>query len=137
MKDIRPELRERIQQIQSKRDIARRQLDELDAIEQSLQTVLNSENELWKSLAPDTPLFQYPQNTDEKVNESNGTLPGLLLEFMRDGNSWSIEDFKAELQKRGYPFGEKAPGRVINFALVGLLRPGTVRKQEDGRWQLK
>jgi hypothetical protein len=58
------------------------------------------------------------------------------MEFMRDGAAWSMEDFKAELQKRAYPFGDKAPGRVINFSLVGLVNHDKVLKLKDGRWRL-
>ncbi|MGO8718830.1 MAG: hypothetical protein ACLQMO_06380 [Acidobacteriaceae bacterium] len=137
MQDIRQELRERIKQTQDRREQLHHELEQLDTTEQSLQGVLNSENELWKRLTPTSSLFQHVPVADEQSNNGGNTLPGLLTEFMRNGKAWSMDDFKAELQKRGYPFGEKAPGRVINFALVGLLNRKLVLHCEDGRWRLE
>ena len=137
MQDIRPELRERIKQVQDKREALQRELAELETIEQGLQTVLNSENELWKRLAPAPSLFQQSSGNGDEPGIDSSTLPALLLEYLRDGKEWSLEDFKIELHSRDYPFGEKAPGRAINFALVGLLNHKEVVKLNDGRWRIK
>ena len=136
MQDIRQELRERIKQTQDRRDQLRQELEQLDATEQSLQAVLNAENDLWKRLTPIPSLFQQANTPDEQSSKGSSTLPGLLTEFMRNGAAWSVDDFKAELQKRAYPFGDKAPGRVINFALVGLVNHDKALKLDDGRWRL-
>jgi hypothetical protein len=137
MQDIRPELRERLKHIQDRRETVQRELTELDAIERGLQTVLNSEDETWKKLAPTPPLFQQASGNDGEEQSNGVNLHDLLLEFLRDGQQWSTEVLKQELLKRGYPFGGKAPGRVINFALVGLENRGSVTNLKDGRWQIK
>jgi hypothetical protein len=135
MQDIRQELRERIKQTQDRGDLLRQELEQLDATEKSLQAVLSSETEIWKRLTT-TPPFPQFATTDEQSDNGSSTLPGLLVEFMRNGAAWSMDEFKAELQRRAYPFGEKAPGRVINFALVGLQNHKKAKKLEDGRWEV-
>jgi len=38
--------------------------------------------------------------------------------------------------ERGVPFGEKQPGRVIHFAMLGMAQHNLVAREENGRWKL-
>lgn len=136
MQDIRKELGERLNQVREQRESLQKSIEQLNLRERQLQAVLDSEMELWNRLAPTPSLFQSSPATPHQVNDGNGTLPGLLVEFMRNGSTWALDDFKEELSKRGYPFGEKSPGRMINFALVGLVNRGLALKTPEGRWRI-
>ncbi len=131
MQDIRQELTERLRQLREQREGVQQQLDELESLEQGLLKVLNSENAIWDKLAP--PLFR---DTSAPKNGS-GNLGGAILELLRDGQSRTMDQLKSELRERGYMFGDKAPGRVINFCLVGLQNRGAARKLEDGSWEIQ
>lgn len=133
MQDIRQEIKERIRQVREQCEKVQKQLAELEATDKNLQAVLASENALWERLAP--PLFRGAEA--EGSSSGSGKLGGVLLDLLRNEQVWSVHQFKTELDNRGYPFGDKAAGRVIHFALVGLLKKNAVKKLGHGSWELK
>lgn len=54
-----------------------------------------------------------------------------------DGTSWTIDALKRAAKERGLSFGEKNPGRVLHFALVGMSRNGLVEMTAKGTWRWK
>ena len=135
MQDIRQELKERIRQNLEEEEKLQQQLAHRQAVGKGLVLALESENAFWERLVLSAPLFQNAEAAATK--NGSGTLPALLLNLLRNGEVWTVDQFKTELDKRGYPFGDKAPGRVINFALVGMLNHGAVKKLGDKRWEIR
>lgn len=138
MLDIRPELRERLKRNQDRREKLRQELAELDANDEGLRTVLESETAIWNKLSP--PQLVLPQPDMPVIGNDGGSngvgsLPELLQELLT-GRPQTMEELKIELNRREYPFGEKSPGRVVNFALVNLQNHGVARKREDDNWEL-
>jgi hypothetical protein len=134
MLDIRPELRERLKRTQDRREKLRQELAELDTNDEGLRTVLESETAIWNKLSPPQLILPQP-DIPANGNNGAGTLPELLQELLAN-RAQTMEELKTELTRREYPFGEKSPGRVVNFALVNLQNHGVARKREDDSWEL-
>jgi hypothetical protein len=140
MLDIRSELKERLKQNQERREQLRQELADLDATDEGLRRVLDSETAIWNKLSPPQLVLTRSDFHASSGGNGNGagagTLPEILREILSNGQPQTTEELKAELHRRGYPFGDKAPGRVVNFALVGMQNHDVARKLEDGRWKL-
>jgi hypothetical protein len=132
MEDVRPYLRERLKQLEEHQDRIRQELATVEMTVSGLRAVIKAEDELWRQLSPTPDLF----HQEAQHNNSTGTLPPLLTEFLRE-RPLTLDQLKQKLDERGYSFGDKSPGRVVNFALVGLLKRNSVNKLDDGRWELK
>jgi hypothetical protein len=121
MVDIRPALRERLKTIASER--AR-----LDQMEAGIKALLQLENE-----------GEASTNGNSGEHAETGTTP--LAHFILDTlkhttRAMTVNDLKTAAHKAGIDFGEKSPGRVLHWALVGKSRSGVVEKV-GGRWRLK
>jgi hypothetical protein len=130
MRDIRQDLRERLGATRSKRELLKRQLASIDSQEQTLVTLLEAEEGMWQQLNP--PLFE---GTEEKPQSS--PLSQVLLETLKtNSGTASLEELKKSAVERGVPFGDKQPGRVIHFAMLGMAQHKLVERKGDGSWML-
>jgi len=62
-------------------------------------------------------------------------LSSFILESLRDRGK-TTETLKAETKKAGISFGQKKPGRVLHFALLGMAQHGVVERV-NGTWRLR
>lgn len=134
MRDIRPDLRERKQAIRNERaQLAARGLV-LDAEETALDALMQVEDERWKGLS--APQVEGPPREDEPIVDlSRSPLGDLVMDVLADGRPRSMHDLAQIAKNRGYPFGEKSPGRVVHFALVSLSKANRIEKVGSGLWR--
>ena len=80
--------------------------------EQTLDKLIEEEDAMWEKISP--PLFE---GTDK---QSGSVLSQVLLDTLKSkSGTASLEELKEAAVLRGIPFGDKQPGRVIHFAVLG------------------
>jgi hypothetical protein len=122
MRDIGPVLRERLATIARERA----RLNEMEAGIKALLKLEGGED------------FKSSTNGDgDHAGEpSNTPLAKFLLDTLKQAKrSLTVTDLKAAAKNAGLDFGEKSPGRVLHWALVGKMRSGVVEKV-GGKWRL-
>ena len=123
VRDIREDLRDRLNAIQEDQDRHRLKISELEAQKKILTTLLEEENRLWGAAA-DTVKKQFD-------------LCDAITDIMSDGGEWFGGTVTEVLLKRGFQFGSSKAGRVVHFTLLGMARRDLVESVGDGRWKLK
>lgn len=128
MRDIRKDLLERLEATTA----ARRKLEvELAAVqmrEAGIKSLLKQEEEHFAN--------QHIAMFAE--GESSPSLAQLILQIIKSKKRpLDLGEIKEEIAKTHFDFGEKAPGRAIHFALVGMDQTGTVERLSDKRWAIK
>ncbi len=128
MRDIRQDLRERRDSVRTKRAAMLAAADRLAVQEQTLDRLIEEEDAMWEQVNP--PLF-------EKTEAQGSVLSQVLLETLKSkgGMAW-LGELKESAVERGVPFGDKQPGRVIHFAMLGMAQHNLVSRENDGRWKL-
>lgn len=137
MRDIRPDLKERLSFIEKERARIEAsvydQLDDLDQQKLGVEALLEQEERRFASASGNG-------NGHSPAAEDGSTpLARFILSVFRKTNPRpvSLADFKAMAAKANFDFGEKAPGRVLHWALVGMAQSGVVQKGDDDMWRLK
>ena len=132
MRDIRSDLQERLSAIAKDRADLEGKLAELDHIEVGIKALLEREGFLFMAPASNG------NGKGSHVEADTGTsLSQFLLQMLREaGKPVPLESIRDEAIKAGLEFGDKKPGRVIHWALVGMGQHGSVEKLEDG-WKIK
>jgi len=130
MRDIRNDLRERLESITADRRRLEAKLGDLKRAEDGVKALLSQEEEHFASLS--SPLFPEVEATN-----CTGLAPLILVAMKKKNRPLDLQELKEELAKTSYNFGEKNPGRAIHFALVGLDQNGVVERLEDRRWTIK
>jgi len=123
MRDIRADLRERLQAIA--RDRAG-----LDQMEAGIKELLRIEDR--------REFIASGNGNGTHVDEGGTPLKRFILTVLRHSKQpLTVGDLKVAAAQGGYDFGEKSPGRVLHWALVGMAQGGIVEKKEDNKWHLK
>jgi hypothetical protein len=125
MNDIRQDLRERIDVYDSEIAELNDAIKTLESEAKHARELLAIEERRWARVTG--PLFE------KSEPEPQGQLSGVVLDVLSKQDSMELSHIKEAVVGRGYPFGEKDPGRSLHFALVGLSKQGLVQKV-DGRW---
>jgi hypothetical protein len=122
MRDIGPVLRERLETIARER--AR-----LDQMEAGIKALLKLENQEL--------VASKNGNGDQAAETGNTPLADFVLTTLKQAKrSVTVADLKTAASNAGFDFGQKSPGRVLHWALVGKMRSGIVEKV-GGKWRLK
>lgn len=129
MRDIREDLRQRLMKITAQRGELRARLAWLDEMEGHLKAAL--EYERGQAEFDQTGLL-----FDEPVEGERSATALFIREALGDLRAHTLEELKASAHQRGLAFGEKNPGRVLHFALVGMKQGGIVDRDSEGRWRL-
>lgn len=138
MRDIRQDLRDRIEDIGKRRTALRatfeEQVQELDDEEESVNAMLAAEERRFgKALLILT-------SPDEDHVSGASPLSRVILDIAKSESKWlALADFK-RLAANRYDFGKQSPGRTLHRALVGLTRSGRLEctgKYEGRRYKLK
>lgn len=122
MRDIRPDLRERLAMIASER--AR-----LDKMEAGIKALLQQEDQQHQVFLP----FNGAES-DAAIADESGTPLTRAIRTALTKRSLSVEELKAAVKSVGYDFGERSPGRVLHWGLVGM---GTAVEKVGDKWRLK
>lgn len=125
MRDIRPDLRERLASIVHDRAI-------LDEEEAGVKAFLRIEERRWQFGPP-------PDEGGAAVDADNGNDNGTPLtrairSALRAKRSLTVEELKTAVKDTGYDFGERSPGRVLHWGLVGM---GRAVEKVGEKWRLK
>jgi hypothetical protein len=128
MRDIRQDLRERRESVKAKKLAMMAGVERLAIQEQTLDKLIEEEDAMWEKISP--PLF-------ERSEPQGSVLSKVLLETLKSkgGIAW-LGELKESAVERGVPFGDKQPGRVIHFAMLGMAQHKLVAREGDGRWRL-
>lgn len=128
MRDIRSDLRERLEETVQQRQELNARVRALEAQEQRLRALLNDEEFTHvdqRSLACCPP---------SSGVTGGGRLREFVLGSLQDGHDWSLQDLKEHAHGIGLTtLG--ASGRALNITLVNLLREGSVMRLRNGRWR--
>lgn len=131
MRDIRSDLRERLEDLERQRAALISELKELDNQRTIVGATLQLEQERFDNV-------ETPKTTVAALSEPGAvhTLGSFMRGLLGDGSKQSTQELSKLAVSKGHPFGDKSPGRSVHFALVGLERAGQVERDEDGRWFL-
>jgi hypothetical protein len=140
MRDIRDDLRERLDAFAAKRVELERQLAEVQTQETSYKVALRQEEQRIRDLTDSRGASLFPKSAPE-MNSDEGTsspaLTSVILNAMAAKHRPLALDEIKDAISNSFNFGEKAPGRSIHFGLVGLQRNGEVDRLTDGRWTIR
>jgi hypothetical protein len=124
MRDIRADLRERLEVTARERSQLVERLRALEARERCLRALLTEEE------LPTTGVHAPPP-----AGEPHGTrLREFVFGSLADGHDWSLEQLKEHARGIGL-MTIGATGRSLNITLVNLLREGLVARLPNGRWR--
>lgn len=126
-RDIRQDLRERIELATAERDGKHRELAALDNHIQNLQTVLSKEESAWG-----TSLLVPPSLLHPAVHP----LRDILMDLLQDGGIWSGAMLARYAVKQGYNFGTASPGRATHSTLISMARNLQVLSVGEGKWKI-
>lgn len=137
MRDIRDDLQERLGAIDQELHLLDERSIALNKEAEMLRALLQRENHRWHGAQPS--LFTAPVH----AGNGNGAAPArtllskMVIEALADQRWHDVSEIAAAVSAKGYEFGEKAPGRVLHFALLGMRQSGVVKRSKQGRWRLK
>lgn len=134
MRDLRDELRQRLQGIALEKATYRERLVYLDKIEEQVKGFLEYETMRVRAEGRDQTVL-FPE-IDPIPEGERSALSQFLRDALMDGNPRSLDDLKRSAQDRNFDFGEKNPGRVLHFALLGMAQSGVVTMVEKGVWRI-
>jgi hypothetical protein len=130
VRDIRPDLKDRLADIKARREEMQSELRRLADQEAAVERLLLAEESKWRHTTPS--LF------DSEPQPQQMTLSQLLLDSLKSRNeAASLGELKEEAVRSGVPFGRKKPGRAIHFAMLGMAQHNLVERTKDGKWSLK
>jgi len=133
VRDLREDLRQRLQALALERATLSERLAYLDQIEVQTKNLLEYEvMRIQAGSAAQQGLF-----TDTQIADSQRSDLSLFLrDALSDGTPRPLGYLKRAAQKRQIDFGGKNPGRVLHFALTGMAQNGIVEMEEKGVWRL-
>lgn len=132
MRDIREDLRQRLQAIALQRGELQARLGWLDKAEAHVLGLL--EYEKYQAQRQQEPLFT---DAELPAEEERTETAQFLREVLADGRPRTLEELKKAASDRGLNFEGKNPGRVLHFALLGMAQNGIVEMVSKGVWHLK
>jgi hypothetical protein len=137
MNDIRPDLRERIEDIDKLRTKLQRRLVELQEQEERLSALLKLEEERWEAEQAILSGFVSEPDDGQGHGKYDSPLAQFVLATLREQGECSLSDLKFLARKNGISFGRKNPGRALHFLLVGMAQNGIVQRTSLRNWRLK
>ena len=133
MRDIRADLRERLENIGVQRSHFQERISQLIKVEEMLTTLLEEEEARWKS-QQQFPLSGLEAEARPKTN-GHTALVRFIMEMLGDGKEWEKQALADQAKSRGLIGPGKAPVRVVHWALVGMSQNGIVEKV-GSKWRL-
>ena len=131
MRDIRSDLKERLGSIAKEREAIQAsvqgRLSELEKMEAGINALLRLEDRTFRSTNG---------NGHSHAADGGSTpLARLILTTLNAAKRpLTVDEFKEAAHAAKFDFGDKSPGRVIHWGLVGMAQGGTIEK-DGGKWQ--
>ncbi len=148
MRDIRADLRERLESLDAERQKLRNQLTALDAKERGIRVLLNEEEERWEKIQPTLPMtnghgsLALPIRPPAVVErwQAKTDVSRFLQRALSDSMPHALAELVQNALEAHVNFKKKHPGRVLHFALTGLAANHWVERVAEGehksKWQL-
>jgi hypothetical protein len=130
MRDIRPDLRQRLRCIARERDKMHQRVRELEARQRIIETLLADEEAKSKD-EQQLPLFDgLAQHRPSRA----GALREFVIETLSDGREASLSDLMRLAFERGI-LEPRASARTLNMTLINLYRRGCAERLPNGLWR--
>lgn len=141
MRDIRPDLQERVDEIDA-------ELARLDHRSESLRQIrgyyaglIESEGLRWSKLAVSAPRSNNghvptPTPTEARRDRERTPLARFIIESLADHQPHSEKEVAELAVARGFPFGAKNPLKVVHFAMMGMGQGNKLEKLDKTVWRL-
>lgn len=136
MRDIRADLQERLTHVEKELRTIEAKFNNLQSLRETLRVMVAAEAEKWDGLGAQKGLFTNGNGATHEAESHATPLSAILQEVMSDRKKVHLKDIAEAVVKHGYPFGEKKPGRVLHFALLGMKSGGLVERLGEGYWKL-
>ncbi len=131
MRDIRKDLRERINSIRSQQEHLQFRIKELDRKAIMLENLLEQEELDWRARQP-----ALLDLTGTLTVRTRSELSRFILSTLSDGKPHSTGELVDLAQSKGIPIRGKSPRRAIHFALVGMKQNDLVEMVKSRVWKL-
>lgn len=136
MKDIRPDLRERLDALEKRSAILRSQLEQNKEQEELLKNLLQHEDERFGRL--EAALVAPSRSIDgDRSGAASTPLAKLIVNTIKQSDHpVTLDDLKRAAEHVKFDFGTKKPGRVLHWALVAMHENNVIERNGAG-WKLK
>jgi len=137
MRDIRDDLRQRVQLLKDERDELQKQLTEklaeLDAYEAQLSSLLAFEEKRANGPAAQgqlelTAAAKVEEHTDEDFEAA-------ILSIMGNYQSWTHADIKSQMEQDEWTLEKGSLGRAIQGQLLSMKQRGLIEFMGDRKWR--
>ena len=128
MKDIRKDLKERLEAVKAQREHFQNRIAQLAEQEKRLGLLLREEEAEWRGKQL---VFQ------DVVARPRTKLTEFIHTALSDGVPHNLDDLVMKAQKQDIIFNGKSPRRTINFALLALRNNDQVEMLGRGVWRKK
>lgn len=130
MRDIRSDLRERLDRLQIEGRKLEKRREDLARRGEILSALLRDEEERFAKRQASL------SGSSDRRPEPTTPIGRFIRETMVNGQPWPLARLKEAAKTDGIDFEGKDPGRVLHFALVGMKHNGYVEIVESGVWRL-
>lgn len=143
MRDIRDDLRERLQGIDAQRDGLRKSLEALDSEREIVLKMLEFETKrhAYSAQGALTPEARsaalkaaVAKLADNAIQLSSRPIL-TLVEGLLEKGAYTKDELRAEAETAGMFTGNEAPGRIIHAMVMNLERHGRIRQRADGKYE--
>lgn len=141
MRDIRDDLRQRVQLLKDERDELQKQLTEklaeLDAYEAQLSALLAFEEKRAMGAARQGQLDLTPAQEEAQEDEetTDQDFEAAILTIMGNYQEWSHSEIKAQMEKEEWTMEEGSIGRAIQGQLLSMKQRGLIEYAGDRKWR--
>jgi hypothetical protein len=140
MRDIRDDLRQRVQLLKDERDELQKQLTEklaeLDAYEAQLSALLAFEEKRAVGAAIQGQLGLTPDREEAKAEEaSDQDFEAAILAIMGNYQEWTHSDIKAQMEQEEWTMEKGSIGRAIQGQLLSMKQRGLIEYVGDRKWR--
>jgi hypothetical protein len=130
MRDIRPDLRQRLRCIARERGKMHQRLRELEASQRNIEALLAHEEAKSKDGQQLTLFNNLPEHRVERAR----ALRELIVQTLSDGRETSLSDLMRLAHERGI-LDPHASARILNMTLINLYRCGCAERLPTGLWR--
>lgn|GEM_PF-1899260 len=143
MRDIRDDLRERLEGIDTQRDGLRKSLEALDTEREIVLKMLEFETkrhaysttESLRIRVRSTALAAAADKITDAVVPFSSRPMLTFIEGLLDKGAYTKEELRAEGEAAKMFTGNEAPGRIIHAMVMNLERHGRIRQRADGKYE--
>lgn len=135
MRDIRSDLKERLEALDAEVATLRSQIQKVEEAREHLAALLAVETSRWAKFEAATPGGESSPQTQN--GKAKTPLARFILERLSDGKSHSLIELCKEAATREIPFGNKSPKRTLHMAILGLAKGRGIEQVSHNNWRLK